>query len=112
MEAFVHHENLEQFATLLGSDPTKRSTLMTLLIEEENKFGAGYERLDAADQWVAAGRDRIEKQRDLIARLSEAGHDMATAHQQLRGFMEIQSLFEGYRRHLAARLEWSPWRSE
>jgi hypothetical protein len=92
--------NVQYFADLLGSsaDPVKRAMVMRLLIEEENKLGAGQEALDIAETRIANGRTLIERQEALVARVRENGHDVRAHNDLLATLVKVQAAFERYRR--------------
>ena len=77
MENFIHERNVLRFSARLEieKDPKTRSLLSKLLIEEENKFAVTAERLDKAEQQIAECKGRISRQRDLIDKLQNDGHD-------------------------------------
>ncbi len=98
MDRFVHDQNLRRFVDLLEREPDgpRRTVLQELLIEEENRFGERQERLEQAEVLIVRGRERIRRQVELVARLSDGdGADMAKA--TLRNLMHTQSLFEAFR---------------
>jgi hypothetical protein len=92
--------NIHHFTDLLGStsDPVKRKMVMSLLLDEENKLGAGQEALDIAETRIAKGRKLIERQEALIARVSENGHDVRAHNDLLATLVKVQGAFERYRR--------------
>ncbi len=92
--------NIEHFADQLGTtaDPTKRATLMRLLVEEEDKLGAGLEQLGVTERRIERGHRLIAEQRALIKRMDGNGHDTRTASELLGAMVGMQAAFEDYRR--------------
>lgn len=106
MKTFVGINNVERFADQLSSaaDPGKRATLMRLLVEEEDKLGVGLQQLGACELWIAKGRRLIARQQALIARVEAGGRDPHEEKALLHSLMELQALFEGYRRRVMSGL--------
>lgn len=94
--------NIEHFADQLGStaDPTKRAMLMRLLVEEEDKLGAGLEQLDIVEARIARGHRLITDQRTRIAQMNGNGHDTRSASELLGAMIDTQTAFEVYRRRI------------
>ncbi len=106
MKTFVAINNVEHFADQLTSevDGAKRATLMRLLVEEEDKLGAGLEQLGIAELRIAKGRQLIARQMALVAKIAGDGHDGREANDLLAMLKEVQALFEAYRRSIMSRL--------
>ncbi len=98
MQTFVGINNVEHFADQLGSegDPARRATLMRLLVEEEDRLGAGLEQLGVAQMRIAKGHRLIASQRAVVAQIEGAGRDPRPARELLATLVEVQSLFERY----------------
>lgn len=106
MNTFIGINNVERFGDQLCSaaDPARRATLMRLLVEEEDNLGAGLEQLDAAELRIARCHQLIASQRVLVARIGSDGHDAEEANTLLSALLEVQELFEGYRRRILSAL--------
>jgi hypothetical protein len=102
MQSFVQQENLRRFVEALEheADPDRRELLQRLLEEEENRYGKRRELIGRIDQFVAAGRVRIDRQRELVARLQADGEDHATAQVVLLNLIETQCFFADFRLRL------------
>lgn len=100
MERFIHDQNLERYMTLLDSEPDEpaREALRALLIEEEDRFGARRERLEAADRHIARLRERMHRQVELIELLNASGADIAPAVDLHRNWGKTLIALETYRR--------------
>jgi len=97
---FVSDLNVARFLEKLRSerDPGIRASLRRLLVEEADKFGRSAERLRNVQQYTAEGRHQIEMQKALIAKLKADGQDVRLAQRTLSNLVEIQRIFEEYRR--------------
>ena len=99
MDRFVHDQNLIRFVDALEheSNPARRDLLQQLLLEEENRFGGRREKLEQANVQILRGRERVRRQRELVARLTSDGANLEPAQQVLMNMLLTQSLFEAYR---------------
>ena len=99
MAQFVSDLNVARFLDKLRVErnPALRASLRRLLLEEEDKLGSK-ERLGRVQHHIAEGRRRITRQKALIERLEAKGHDVKVAEGTLHNLIEIQEIFEQYRR--------------
>jgi hypothetical protein len=99
MAQFVSDLNVARFLDKLRVErnPALRASLRRLLLEEEDKLGSK-ERLGRVQHHIAEGRRRITRQKALIERLEAKGHDVKVAQGTLHNLIEIQEIFEQYRR--------------
>jgi hypothetical protein len=106
MERFIHRDNLARFTNLLGAgiDPARRTTLMSLLVSEEDQYGYGHEQLGVAEQFVADCQDHITKLRVLIESLSQKGQSTTKENDMLETLVELKHKFERYRDKIAQRV--------
>ena len=97
---FVGDLNVSRFLDKLRVErnPDLRASLRRLLLEEEDKLGSNLERLGSVQHHIAEGRRRITRQKVLIERLEAKGHDVKVAEGTLHNLIEIQEIFEQYRR--------------
>ena len=100
MAQFVSDLNVARFLDKLRVErnPALRASLRRLLLEEEEKLGSNLERLGRVQRHIAEGRRRITRQKALIERLEAKGHDVKVAEGTLHNLIEIQEIFEQYRR--------------
>jgi hypothetical protein len=68
MHRFVARANVDNYISLLNADvllnPEKRSTIIKLLITEEDKLSHDLEHLEFAQTRAARGRERLKHLRD------------------------------------------------
>jgi hypothetical protein len=77
MHDLVHRQKIARFSNMLAVelDARKRSTLMRLLIDEEDQFGFGLEQLAIAEKHLADCHHHIAVVRGLIDYLDTDGDD-------------------------------------
>jgi hypothetical protein len=107
MDHFIARENVNHFRDRLRSeaDPTARSTLQKLLVEEEDKLAKDLSLLDDLAREIAKCRQWIEKQRLRIEGLERDGHDLTAVIALLNGVTETLMIHQEYRQRVATRLE-------
>src|SRR5215469_10751580 len=73
--AWLHNINIDRTLNRLGTyiDPSKRATLLKILIEEEDKLGTGPDQLERAARRVREGQARIYRTLVVIERLIDCG---------------------------------------
>jgi hypothetical protein len=91
LHRFVQDRNIVTFIELLHveDDGTKRRTLKTLLVEEENKFGSRSEKLDKVERNIALCQGHIVGQHKIIDRLRANGRDCTAAERVLANLLDI-----------------------
>jgi len=89
---YVSKQNVLRFRDLLRSeiDPTRLSDLQRVLVDEENRLGSNYERLEDIDREIAKADQRIELQRTLVANIEREGRDATAAKALLEPLSEAQ----------------------
>jgi hypothetical protein len=99
MAKFVIDHNVERFVDQLRSqsDPTIRTVLQRLLLEEVRKFGFNLEQLSMVDRQLSEARARIRAQKKIIEGLRINGRDTMRAEHSLGNLVGIQGIFEQYR---------------
>jgi hypothetical protein len=99
MAQFVSSLNLSRFAGRLRveRDPTTRSLLLRLLIEEANNLAFNLGQLGILQSEVIEGRARIAIQVALVETLAANGQDARLAESMLRNLIEVQKTIEQYR---------------
>jgi|SRR5215471_16097072 len=96
---FVKSKNILDFADQLVTEvnPSRRATLMRLMVHEEDRFGRGTYQLDLVARRLLTGHMLIEEQKARIARLALDGEDIRRGNLLLTQLLEVQALFEAYR---------------
>ena len=108
VERYLARENVKRLRERLASesDRQNRFRFMTLLIEEEDKLGAGCELLADLDMQIRRGSEMIARQAMLVAAMRRDGHDgIIRAESLLEGLSESQTLHERYRQRLLNSIE-------
>jgi hypothetical protein len=107
MDRFIALENINHFRDRLMSEinPTLRSTLQRLLLQEEDKLAKDLGLLDDLAREIAKCRRWIEKQQVLVEDLERDGRDVTTARALLNGVTETLIIHQEYRHLVATRLE-------
>jgi len=97
--SFVVQQNVRRLFDQLQSeaDPTRRTRLQRLLVEEEDRLGFTVHRLAELDRAIAENVRRVEFQRTKIGNLQNCGCDLSAAKAVLRNMEEIQSVYRQYR---------------
>ena len=89
---------LRSAARLRGErDPTTRSSLHRLLIEEASNLAFNLGELGSLQRKVTAGRARIAIQIAVVETLAANGQDVRLAESILRDLIEVQKTIERYR---------------
>jgi hypothetical protein len=92
---YVSKQNILRFRELLKleSDPARLGDLQKLLIDEEDRLGSSYERLEDIDREIAKADQRIELQRMLVANMRREGRDATVAQALLERLTSIQAMY-------------------
>ena len=100
MAQFVSSLNLSRFVGRLRveRDPTTRSSLHKLLIEEASNLAFNLGQLGSLQREVIAGRARIAIQIAVVETLAANGQDARLAESMLCDLIEVQKTIERYRR--------------
>jgi hypothetical protein len=98
MAQFVSSLNLSRFVARLRveRDPTTRSSLHRLLLEEANNLAFNLGQLDSLQREVIEGRARIAIQIAFVETLTTNGQDARWAESVLRNLIEVQKTLEQY----------------
>jgi hypothetical protein len=99
LHRFVQDRNIATYIELLHveSESTKRHTLKTLLIDEENKFGSRSEKLDKVERHIAVCQAHITGQHKIIDRLRANGGNCAAAERVLANLFDILDVCRAHR---------------
>jgi hypothetical protein len=100
MAQFVSSLNLSRFVARLRveRDPTKRSSIHRLLIEEASNLALNLGQLGSLQREVIAGRARVAIQIALVETLAANGQDATSAESVLSKLIDVQKTIEQYRR--------------
>ena len=107
LETFACTRNIENFTDQLSTeaDPARRTVLMKLLVEEQDRLGIGLEQLDLCEAFIAKGQGLIARQVALIERLENCGRDSRSANDVLNTLVTVHNLFKDYRHLLLCELK-------
>jgi hypothetical protein len=110
MERFVARANIDNYVSLLNADvllsPDKKSTVIKLLMVEEDKLSRDLEHLEFAETSAAKGRVRLKQVRQFRDNAEPAIRELA---EQLVANVEVtQQLLEDFCRRLRAKVKSSP----
>jgi hypothetical protein len=99
MAQFVSSLNLSRFVARLGieRDPTTRSSLHRLLIEEASNLAFNFGQLGSLQSEIIAGRARIAIQIALVETLAANGQNATLAESMLCHLIDVQKTIERYR---------------
>ncbi|MFZ5783743.1 MAG: hypothetical protein ACOY4R_26390 [Pseudomonadota bacterium] len=109
MDVFVTEGNVEIYLSRLYAtwSAEERQKLLSLVIAEEAKMGLSREHLENGQRRVADGRERVARQRALVAALPQAKQAGSQAALLLRTLEELQALLEQHLEVLQQRHEGS-----
>ncbi len=98
VNGFINGQKIWRYGESLAmeGDPERRPVLQSLLIREENRYGAYSEKLDTTQGFIADLGERIAAQRERIDRLRALGGDTAMAHQVLQQFERTSEIFTAF----------------
>jgi hypothetical protein len=98
-DRFIQEQNLSIFMAglRLESDPVKRRTLRSLLIEEVDRCGARADRLLKIDILIVQTRRRLEQQQALLAAIRRDGLDSTLARSLLENLIGALDMLHDYR---------------
>ena len=110
MHRFVASANIDKCISLLNADvllsPEKRSSIIDLLIVEEDKLSHDMEQLEFAETRAAEGRERLRQVRHLRDGAGPAIRD--SAERLVANVEATQQLVEDFCRRLRAKVRYSP----
>lgn len=101
LDVFVTEGNVDIYLSrlYLTWDPVERDNLLRLVATEESRMGRSREHLENGERRVAQGRERLDMQREMVARLALPDRDASTAVRLLETLERTQALLE---QHLQA----------
>jgi DNA-binding CsgD family transcriptional regulator len=99
MSDFATGQNITQYVDLFchETDFAEQGRTRMLLVGEETRFGFHSEQLDRVDLHIDHARERVVRQRALVARLERRGDDTRVAVALLAGLVEVLDLFARHR---------------
>jgi hypothetical protein len=110
MHRFVARANIDNYVSLLNADvllgPDKKSTVIKLLIVEEDKLSHDLEHLEFAETSAAKGRERLKQVMHLRDNAKPAIRD--NAERLVANVEATQQLLEDFCRQLRAKVKSSP----
>jgi hypothetical protein len=109
MDKFVARENIRHFWERLETEtnPTTRSLLHELLVQEEDKLGHNSEALQQIDNHIATAKGHVARQQACLASIEGNGHDTTQALALLNAYSETLLIFENQRKKILSRLQQS-----
>ena len=109
MDVFITEGNVDKYLAKLHEtwNHRERGTLLSLVREEEGRMGHRREHLERANGRATEGRERLEKQRDLLANASLPEEHRERARFLLETMEMTQLLLEGHLRWMCERFDQS-----
>jgi hypothetical protein len=106
MDKFVARENIRHFRDRLETetDPTNRTLLHELLIQEEDKLGHNSEALQQIDNLIACAKGHVARQ---LASIEGNGHDTTQALALLNAYSKTLMVCENQRKKILSKLHQS-----
>jgi len=106
MDKFIAEQNVARFRNELenGADGPQRSTLLRLLVEEEDRLGLTREQLEETQRQIERIKQVIAKQTETVAMLKANGHSMEKAERSLANLVDLVIVHEERRKKIAAAL--------
>lgn len=108
MDKFVARENIRHFCDRLRTetDPTTRSLLQRLLVQEEDKFGYNSEALHEIENYIARAKGHVNRQLAVVASIPHDGRNNTTqALILLNAYNEILVAYENQREKILTKLQ-------
>jgi|SRR5262245_39343178 len=109
MDKFVARENIRHFFDRLEreTDPTARSLLHGLLVQEEDKLGHNCETLREIENHITHAREHVARQQAFLASIERNGHDTSQALALLNAYGETLLAFQNLREKISTKLQQS-----
>ena len=106
MDNFIPSANPKRFNPLEpGVDEQTRSTLLKFLLHEAEKSCATRQRLDTIDRHIAALRQLIYRQVELVEKSKLKSHDAERVQNLLATLNDLMSDYQTLRRKISAAAE-------
>jgi hypothetical protein len=107
MDNFIARENIQHFHDRLATetDPTTRSLLQRLLVQEEDKLGHNFEALREIEKHIASAKGHVNRQQALLSSTGSDGHDRTHALVLLNAYSEALLAFENHREKILGKLD-------
>ena len=99
MAKFISAHNVEKLVDQLRwqLDPSVRTALQRLLLEEVHRFGFNLEQLSIVDRQLSEAKERIRAQKRIIEGMRVKGHGTARAECLLNNLVGIERIFKQHR---------------
>ncbi len=109
MHKFVARENIRHFRDRLETetDPTTRSLLHRLLVQEEDKLGHDSEALREIENHIERAKGHVSRQQALVGSRERDGRDITQAVMLLNTFSETLLVIEVHREKILIELQQS-----
>jgi hypothetical protein len=109
MDKFIARENIRHFRDRLETEtnPSTRSLLHRLLVQEEDKLGHNSEALREIENHVARAKEHVNRQQALVASIGRDGRDRTQALMLLSAYSETLLAYENQREKILIKLQQS-----
>ncbi len=110
MDKFVARENIRHFHDRLETetDPTARSILHRLLVQEEDKLGHNSEALHEIENHIARAKEHVNRQQAQILSIEGDGRDTTPELVLLlHAYSEILLAYENHREKILIKIQQS-----
>jgi hypothetical protein len=109
MDTYVARANIRHFCDRLEmeTDPTARSLLRRLLVQEEDKLGHNSEALGEIENHIARAKDHVNRQQALVASSERDGHNATQVLVLLNAYSEILLAYEKQREKILIKVQQS-----
>jgi hypothetical protein len=106
MDQFVARENIKHFRRELenGVDEPTRSTMLKLLVEEENHLGLTREQLAKLDRHVSRLSEITARHVELMDKLHSNGQSLERAWMVLTTYNALMEVYTAHRQRITDRL--------
>jgi len=106
MDKFIAEQNVTHFRNELenGADGPRRSTLLKLLVEEENRLGLTRQQLEEMERQIERIKLVMAEQTETVALLKANGHPVEKAEKSLANLADLVIVHDERRKKIAAAL--------
>lgn len=111
MESYITHANIDHYLSLLTNQELSdhnRTTILKLMIAEEDKMGRNLEHLQFAEIRTARARDRMNYLSRLRDSFADGSAERAQTEKMLRNFEGIYQSMEQFCHHMRKKLNSGP----
>ena len=109
MDKFVARENIRHFCDRLETetDPTARSLLHRLLVQEEDKLGHNSQTLREIENHIVRAKQNVNRQQALLASMERDGHDTTQMLVLLNAYSEILLAYQNQHQKISIKIQQS-----